>query len=155
NVIRFPGDSHTSDTDPAGEAVDAELTEAAENIASGTAEIHAEPPIASGRRSWAGRPVLPPWLRDRAQFGATLRWWSAYSGHTVAFHAVRLPLYAGRLLAASPRGAGRAIDAWWRWVFDTEASPLRRQTVERLEADTYIILSRQRNIRVRARLRFS
>src|SRR5262249_33107497 len=43
----------------------------------------------------------------------------------------------------------------WQWVFDTEATPLRRQTVERLEADTYIILSRQRNVRVRARLRFS
>ena len=61
NVIRFPDESHALDTDPAGgevaeEIVDAELADTAENATSRTAEngaeIHAEPPIASDRRSW-------------------------------------------------------------------------------------------------------
>src|SRR5262249_43207089 len=154
-----PGDSHTSDTDPASEStpevLDAEPVDPTETGTQDTAENSARPPTALDRRSWAGRPVLPAWLHDRTQFVATVRWWTTHTAHTVASPAVRLPLSAGRLLAASPRGASRAIGAWWRWVFDTEATPLRRQTVERLEADTYIILSRQRNVRVRARLRFS
>jgi S-DNA-T family DNA segregation ATPase FtsK/SpoIIIE len=66
-----------------------------------------------------------------------------------------LPLYGWRLLAASPRGTARGLAAWWRWVFDTEAGPLRRQTVDRFDPDTYLLLSRQRNARVRARLRFT
>jgi len=156
NVIPFPGDARTT-TDPAGP--DRDPTGPDDQPTAGPAdigaEIHADGPAERIGSQAARRPVLSLWLRDRAQFGATLRWAVAHAAHLVAFHAVRLPLYAGRLALASPRGAGRTVAAWWRWVFDTEGGPLRRQTVERLEADTYIILSRQRNVRVRARLRFS
>ena len=160
-VIRFPGDARAhDDVDPSGEVLDAELVDEDESsttqeTAESGAEIAAKPRSGRSAGGWVGRPVLAPWLRDRAQFVATVRWGVAHAAHTAAFHAVRLPLYAGRLLLASPRGAGRALVAWWRWVFDTEASSLRRQTVERLDPDTYIILSRQRNVRVKARLRFS
>jgi S-DNA-T family DNA segregation ATPase FtsK/SpoIIIE len=147
NVIRFPGDSRTETPD--------EDQAPAEDVRNIGAEIYAEPPERRPGRQSARRPVLAPWLRDGRQFAATLRWAMTYAAHLGAFHAVRLPLYAGRLALTSPRGVGRAVAGWWRWVFDTEASPLRRQTVERLEADTYIVLSRQRNVRVRARLRFS
>lgn len=109
------------------------------------------PPGARGPR----RPVLPPWLRSPARMVAATRWALGYVLHVAAFHGVRLPMYLLRPLLAAPRGTGRALAAWWRWVFDTEGGPLRRQSVVRLDPDTYILLSRQRNVRVRGRLRFS
>jgi DNA segregation ATPase FtsK/SpoIIIE, S-DNA-T family len=148
NVIRFPGGAGTSDPPDDRDDNSPEMADIG-------AEIHAGGPGPVPGGQAAHRPVLPLWLHDRARLAATLRWAAGHAAHVVAFHAVRLPVYGGRLALASPRGTGRAVAAWWRWVFDTEGSPLRRQTVERLEPDTYIILSRQRNVRVRARARLS
>src|SRR5215470_19227440 len=100
NVIQFRGDSQVTpdphaapagaELDRAVEIVDAELVDGPDNTSAGP-----EPP---GRGQRERRPVLAPWLRDRAQFVATVRWAVAHAGHVVAFHTVRLPLYAGRLL---------------------------------------------------------
>lgn len=142
-IIPFPGPRSGPDdaTDPAP-VIDGEVVTQTSNET-------------AGRRDRPRQPVLPVWLTDRARFVATMRWSTSYAGHLVAFHTVRVPLYVGRLVGGAPRGVSRAIGAWFRWVFDIEGSALRRQTVERLDPDTYIILSRQRNVRVKGRLRFS
>jgi S-DNA-T family DNA segregation ATPase FtsK/SpoIIIE len=49
---------------------------------------------------WSGpavrRPILPPWLRHSDQRRSAARWAVVHASHVSAFHAVRLPLYAGR-----------------------------------------------------------
>lgn len=80
-------------------------------------------------------PVLPAWLRDRAQLadgtGFVLRWY----GHLWAHHAVRAPVYAARLWACAPRGTVRATRTWWRWVTDAEARPAEAKAA--MDPDTW------------------
>ena len=69
----------------------------------------------------------------------------------LGYHAVRLPLYAWRLLRRAPVGVLVVVIALWSWVVDREATPLRRAAVDRGAADEYLKLSKQRNARVRGR----
>lgn len=62
------------------------------------------------------RPIVPPWLRDRAEFRALVVWLGRYGLHASGFHLARLPLYLARLVARSPRGGWLAVRAWWCWV---------------------------------------
>lgn len=109
--------------------------------------------VAAG--SAARRPILAPWLRSTTELIAVLRWAMAHVAHTSLFHAVRIPLYAGRLAARSPRGALRAAMAAVRWVFDAEGAPLRQDTVNRGDPDTYLRLVQVRQDRVRLRWRLA
>ena len=72
--------------------------------------------------------------------------------HTVAFHAVRVPLYCARLAAPSPRGFGRAIVAVLRWAIDADSATLRRDSNWRGEPRDYLALTRQRKETVQTRL---
>ncbi|TDC58578.1 AAA family ATPase [Actinomadura sp. KC345] len=69
-------------------------------------------------------PVLPVWLRHRREFtgsaGFVVRWYSRLWAH----HAVRSPVYLGRLWGNSPRGAVRLGRSWHRWVIDADAKPV-------------------------------
>ena len=98
------------------------------------------------------RPVLPPWLRHRDQRRSAARWAAVHAGHVAAFHAVRLPLYAGQHAWRSPRGLSRTLFHTWHWAFDREAHPLRAHAVETRDAKQYATLARIRKDRVRQRL---
>jgi len=97
------------------------------------------------------RPILPPWARSRAELSHAGRWAVGYVSHTVAFHAVRTPLYAARIARYAPAGAARALSRFLGWWLDTESQPLRMAARFQRDPDDYMRLSRQRDRRVRAR----
>ncbi|MBB5869673.1 S-DNA-T family DNA segregation ATPase FtsK/SpoIIIE [Allocatelliglobosispora scoriae] len=106
--------------------------------------------------AWADRParrepVLPPWLRSRATFADTMKWAAGYGVHVAGFHLVRVPVYAGKLAAYSPRGGWRAGVGLVRWVLDLEGHALRLSAVHRDDPQDYLKLSMQRDSRVRLR----
>ncbi|WP_424887427.1 cell division protein FtsK [Streptomyces sp. XH2] len=95
--------------------------------------------------------VLPGWLKSRAEFTDAAGWLAGHVGHTVAFHAVRSPLYAAKLIGRSPAGAARIIGGRMRWVADIESEPLRQAAASAENAEEYLKLTRQRDRRVRWR----
>jgi DNA segregation ATPase FtsK/SpoIIIE, S-DNA-T family len=97
------------------------------------------------------RPVIPGWLKSRSEFKAAARWAAGYAGHIAAYHAVRAPVYAGKLALRSPIGAGKALGSLARWLADSEGKPLRAWAVSEANAVEYLKLSRLRNGRVRLR----
>lgn len=105
--------------------------------------------IAERMRSTERRPVVPEWLRDPR---STLLWAARYLAHAAAFHALRLPVYFGRAVANTPRGIVRAALALGRWAADSEAHLLRGAAVDRGDVAGYLMLSRQRNARVKSRV---
>jgi S-DNA-T family DNA segregation ATPase FtsK/SpoIIIE len=98
------------------------------------------------------RPIIAPWLRDRDEARATVRWAVGYAGHITGYHAARIPLYGLRLTLRSPRGLYRVIAGTGRWTFDLESRPLRTHAIDRRNDDAYLKLMSERNDRVRARL---
>jgi S-DNA-T family DNA segregation ATPase FtsK/SpoIIIE len=101
------------------------------------------------------RAIVAPWLRSRTEFVSVLRWALAHLTHTTAFHAVRLPLYAGRLAWRAPAGAARVLVTAGRWVTDAEGAPLRTATVTSGDTDAYLKLTQVRQDRVRLRWRLA
>jgi S-DNA-T family DNA segregation ATPase FtsK/SpoIIIE len=102
------------------------------------------------------RPVIPGWLRSRTELVGNLAWAAELAGHTVVYHLVRVPKYAGRLAWRSPRGLARVVSGYLRWLADAEGEPVRQAVVRAAvtdpdEARTYQNLSRQRDRRVRWR----
>lgn len=131
------------DVEHVGPVLDAEIVD--------DVEVHTE----RWKRRMDARPVFPAWVADGGQRTEAARWAVRYAWHVSRFHAVRAPVYGFRLVAASPRGAGRAVAAWYRWAADTEAKPLRKDTATRLDADSYIKLAHIGRDRVRTRLTVS
>jgi S-DNA-T family DNA segregation ATPase FtsK/SpoIIIE len=97
------------------------------------------------------RPILPAWLKDRAEFAATARHTTSRLGYAAAYHGLRAPLYAVQLAAMSPRGACRFVRETNRWLWDREAAPLRSHAVRTEDVDEYLHLARLRGNRVRLR----
>jgi S-DNA-T family DNA segregation ATPase FtsK/SpoIIIE len=97
------------------------------------------------------RPIIPPWLRDRAEASALARWLARYFGHVALYHLTRLPKYAAKLLMWAPRGLWLLLRRLLRWWWDAEAAPLRVDAVERKDAPLYLNLDRQRKAKVRHR----
>ncbi|MEV5314270.1 cell division protein FtsK [Streptomyces sp. NPDC052610] len=97
------------------------------------------------------KPIVPPWLRDRAEFDATTRHAAGRLGYASLYHGVRLPWYGLQLARMAPRGACRFVAATGRWVWDREAAPLRAHAVRMEDADEYMALARLRGNRVRLR----
>jgi S-DNA-T family DNA segregation ATPase FtsK/SpoIIIE len=81
------------------------------------------------------KPIVPAWLRDRAEFDATTRHAAGRLGYASLYHGVRLPWYGLQLAKMSPRGACRFVAATGRWVWDREAAPLRAHAVRMEDAD--------------------
>ena len=98
------------------------------------------------------RPVLPNWVREREQRIEAVRWATRYTWHRAKFHAVRSPLYGGRLVGRVPRGLARCLSWWGRWAFDLQAAPLRHAAVLQGDAATYTQLQRMRDDRVKRRV---
>lgn len=99
----------------------------------------------------ARKPILPAWLLSVEELKTQARWAAGQVGHTVAFHAVRSPLYAGKLAARAPRGTARLVRFLGRWASDAEGAPLRAWAARREDAEMYLKLTRQRDARVRLR----
>src|SRR5713101_2565826 len=78
------------------------------------------------------RPIVPAWVLDSAQRRSALKWAATHSAHSVAFHGLRLPRYAGRLVAYSPRGAWRATSSALRWAFDADGLVVQRHAIASL-----------------------
>ncbi|MCC5031894.1 cell division protein FtsK [Streptomyces sp. WAC 00631] len=96
-------------------------------------------------------PIVPAWLRSRAELATAARWAAGHYGHLAGYHAFRAPVYAGRLLMQAPRGTARFVGGTLRWVADREGEPVRLAAVRREDAAEYLKLSRQRDARVRLR----
>jgi len=96
-------------------------------------------------------PVVPTFLRNAAEFVNAARWTASYYGHVTAFHAIRLPVYALRLLTRAPRGLARMVLRWGKWVADTEARPVEAKAAASADIDAWITLSREHSRRVRPR----
>ncbi|MFC5821153.1 FtsK/SpoIIIE domain-containing protein [Nonomuraea harbinensis] len=98
------------------------------------------------------QPLVPLWLRSRADALQVLKWQAKHTGYVLAYHALRAPKYAAKLAGRSPAGAWRLLVALVRWLFDLEGRPVRRAAATKEEAAEYLALSRQRDDRVKARL---
>ena len=92
-------------------------------------------------------PVLPTWLRKADEFADATRWTAGYYAHLAAFHTVRAPIYLLRLVARSPRGAGRYIVRWAKWVADIEARPVEAEAAATRDITAWLALSRERTHR--------
>jgi DNA segregation ATPase FtsK/SpoIIIE, S-DNA-T family len=102
-------------------------------------------------RAGQRRPLLPAWARSAAQLRDSMRWAAGHLTHTSAYHALRVPKYAGKLAVYAPRGAIRVLGGCLRWLFDWEGEPVRQATVRREDPEAYLKLARQRDRRVRWR----
>lgn len=96
-------------------------------------------------------PVLPSWLKHAAEFTENARWTVSSYTHLGAFHLVRIPVYLARLLQRSPRGAGRLIVRWGKWIADTEARPVEARAAATANIEAWLALSREKSRRVRPR----
>ncbi|MFE7131924.1 cell division protein FtsK [Streptomyces sp. NPDC057638] len=97
------------------------------------------------------RPVVPGWARSRHEFTAAGKGVAAYVWHITAYHSIRTPWYALRLTLQAPLGAVRLVQESARWVTDAEGVPLRLDAADRADVGDYLMLSRQRDRRVRWR----
>ncbi|WP_125772964.1 FtsK/SpoIIIE domain-containing protein [Antribacter gilvus] len=135
---------------PEGGALDGEVIDPAPADA-GVVEVPA-PRVIEMRDGDRPRQVIPDWLRSRSELVTTCRHYAARAGHTLGFHAVRLPLYGLRLAARSPIGAGRLVAVAWRWVADSESVEVRRALLATASTpDVYLRLVKDRRALVRRR----
>lgn len=105
------------------------------------------------RRAYLGDApaVLPSWLRHGREFADNAKWAAMYYVHFGTFHTVRAPVYLGRLIRLSPRGAGRLIVQWFKWVADLEARPVEAKAAGTADIEAWITVSREKSRRVRPR----
>lgn len=96
-------------------------------------------------------PVVPTFLRNAAEFTNAVRWTTSYYAHLSAFHALRVPIYLARLLLRSPRGTGRLVVRWGKWIADTEARPVEAKAAKAADIEAWLSLSREHSRRVRPR----
>jgi S-DNA-T family DNA segregation ATPase FtsK/SpoIIIE len=96
-------------------------------------------------------PVVPTFLRNAAEFINGARWTVSYYAHLTGFHTLRAPVYLARLLLRSPRGTGRLIVRWGKWVADTEARPVEAKAAASADIEAWLSLSREKSRRVRPR----
>lgn len=113
-----------------------------------------------GGRDADRRPVVPTYLRTKDARRELAGWAVKYAAHAAAFHALRLPLYAGRLALRAPVGLFVVLGVLARWVFDAESRPLRSAAIGRVSGSAggsteatrdYLALTRVRNERVKRR----
>ncbi|MFE5189197.1 FtsK/SpoIIIE domain-containing protein [Streptomyces sp. NPDC056628] len=96
-------------------------------------------------------PVVPTFLRNAAEFVDATRWTASYYAHVIGFHTLRAPVYLARLLLRAPRGAGRLIVRWGKWVADTDARPVEAKAAASADVEAWLALSREHSRRVRPR----
>lgn len=97
------------------------------------------------------RPIVPAWLRNRAEARALAVWLAKYGAHLAGYHATRIPLYVLRVVWRVPAGLAVAVTGIGGWVLDVEGAPLRRAAAQKTNTAEYLALCRQRRDRVRQR----
>ncbi|MFI6938844.1 cell division protein FtsK [Streptomyces sp. NPDC050418] len=95
--------------------------------------------------------VVPSWLRHVSEFTEAVRWTVAFYLHFGAFHLIRTPVYLARLLLQSPRGIGRLVVRWGKWVADVETRPVEARAAAMGDIEAWLSLSREKSRRVRPR----
>lgn len=156
---------HPEPTNEAGVAVpapDDDAADAAPADPAGAGEsARVDQPGTADRGDWLAEladkakdraPIVPGWLRSRAEARATLKWVSAHYAYVAGYQATRTPKYAAKLGVRAPRGLLRLVGGFVRWTFDLEGVPVRLATVVRADPEAYLKLSRQRDARVRLRV---
>jgi DNA segregation ATPase FtsK/SpoIIIE, S-DNA-T family len=106
---------------------------------------------AVGLRAAQRRPIRPPWLRSWSELRDATRWTLGHLTHSGLYHLTRTPKYAGRLAWRAPRGAGKAVRGYTRWLFDLQGEQLRQATADQNNAEMYLKVARLRDQRVRWR----
>ncbi|MEV4728744.1 cell division protein FtsK [Saccharopolyspora sp. NPDC049426] len=153
-VLRFPSERLNPDqTRDEGESehqvIDGELVD--EDQAPQVDQPHTAEAGSSLVRHQKREPILPGWASSVEEFRETAKWAMGYAGHTFAFHAVRCPVYLGRILIRIPQGTLRLLGGFLRWVTDAEGRTVRHAAADRADAAEYLRLSSQRDSRVRGR----
>ncbi|MHA6761833.1 FtsK/SpoIIIE domain-containing protein [Streptacidiphilus sp. PAMC 29251] len=97
------------------------------------------------------QPIIPAYLRSGSQLADAVKWATSYYLHYATFHTVRAPLYTARLIGQSPRGAGRLLALWARWVADVQARPVTAKAAVDGDVTAWVTLSREHSRRVRPR----
>ena len=87
------------------------------------------------------RPILPPALH-RDNLRPATQFYTGRLTHTVLYHVVRIPGYTLRVLAYTPRGAGRIAGSAVSWVTVADARPLKSAAVRKDDHATYLALER-------------
>lgn len=106
----------------------------------------------TGRAVAKREAIVPAWARSKQDLKAAARYVAGQTGYRVAYQASRSPLYVGRALRWAPAGGGRLIAQAWRWTWDMETSPVRRQALKSGDVAAYERLVEQRNRHVKKRL---
>ncbi|PPK90844.1 S-DNA-T family DNA segregation ATPase FtsK/SpoIIIE [Kineococcus xinjiangensis] len=132
-----------------------EGAEVVEGVVLDADELVRKAPAVAGARS--RRELVPSHLLDRETLAGLVADSARRAGFTVAFHALRLPLYWLRLLQLAPRGAWRIVRALFWWASDGNGRQVRRavalgQVMGSAEATAFHRVSEQHRDRVRTRL---
>ncbi|AWK10013.1 cell division protein FtsK [Streptomyces spongiicola] len=161
NVIRLHKDIPDEALTAAEERQDAELRQTVVDVVENAEPRPVDnPELTAPEGTWLAQvqaylaeapPIIPTFLRNGAEFADAARWTVSYYGHVTAFHALRTPVYLTRLLIRFPRGTGRLIVRWGRWVADTEARPVEAKTAASADIEAWLALSREHSRRVRPR----
>jgi DNA segregation ATPase FtsK/SpoIIIE, S-DNA-T family len=162
NVIRLHKDDPQDTPAPAGTDTTSDtLTETIIDVVANTEPRPVDPPDQGAiEGTWIAErqaylaeapPVVPTFLRNAAKFIEATKWTASYYGHVTAFHTLRVPVYLARLLLRSPRGTGRLIVRWGKWVADTEARPVEAKAASSADIEAWLSLSREKSRRVRPR----
>jgi S-DNA-T family DNA segregation ATPase FtsK/SpoIIIE len=101
------------------------------------------------------RPIVPAWVRNRAQRREVARTGVSLAAYHVAYHATRAPKYAVKVAVWAPVGLVRGVWKLWAWSFDLEGFGIRQDAASRNAVADYVTLSRQRDRRVGGRLWFT
>ncbi|PWI43293.1 FtsK/SpoIIIE domain-containing protein [Streptomyces sp. ICBB 8177] len=144
-----PDRPHTESADPAGPT--GPVDDEPDDDARRRVPVDSPDLLRSGVVYEKRRPILPPWLATKTEFALTARHFGVRTAYTAAYHSIRTPWYGLRLAVTAPRGGIRFASAARRWVWDTEAEPLRAATLRDEDVSQYLTLSRQRDRRVRGR----
>lgn len=104
------------------------------------------------RRAARRHPVIPETIATRTAARALVVDVAGYWSFLVAYHGLRSPGYAAKVVWRSPVGLFRLARALAEVVVPTEARPLRAAAVRKEDAAEYLRLRRDHDARVRARL---
>jgi DNA segregation ATPase FtsK/SpoIIIE, S-DNA-T family len=96
-------------------------------------------------------PVIPAYLRNSGEFSDAARFVAAHFAHLAAFHATRSPIYLLRLVARGPRGMGRGLAWWGRWVVDAEGHAAEVRAAAAGDNGQWLSLSKEHTRRVKPR----
>jgi DNA segregation ATPase FtsK/SpoIIIE, S-DNA-T family len=161
NVVQLHKAIPQDTQDATQDAQDADLTQTIIDVVANAEPRPVDPPEeAAPAGTWVADrqaylaeapPVVPAFLRNAAVFADAVRWTTSYYTHVTGFHALRAPVYLGRLLLRAPRGAGRLLVRWGKWVADTEARPVEAKAAASADIEAWLSLSREHSRRVRPR----